>query len=326
MGIAIKRYIGILSLFFVLILSYVLARITSLVLTGYFPEKNVFVISQSNSTDTLNSQNRLQSVDAIIKRNFFDAQDSSFDQALPPVAETEDSADALSPVQTSGVATKTTLPISLVSTIAFGSGEDKMSSCVLEASGKSTVYSVGESLSFPQTQIVRILPKRVEFSNKGRLEFVEINLEDKIKPSSDSSVEVKSLASEEIPSEPKPEDGAEVADETGGVEQDGNHFRVKASLVQEALSQPDKLYTQARAQPYTENGKNAGFKFLKVTPKSLFHQLGIRKGDVVKAVNGKTLDMQSGMQTFSELKNLKNFEMDIVRRGSEQKYTYEVVE
>lgn len=322
MGLVIKRYIWILSLFFVLVLSYILARTTALVISGYFPEENFAASFTNQNPSLLQNQAKSVPIDDIINRNFFDALESTFENTA--TTETiEEVAEPDLPVQTTGVAVKTGLSITLVSTVAFGNGEDPMSSCVLLANNQTEVYGVGDNLGFPQTKLVRIQPKRIEFSNKGRLEYVEISDEEAVKTT--SPVEVTSVASLEPASEDT-EPTEEDAEDAGGVEQDGNHFKVKAALVQEAMSQPDKLYSQVRAIPYTENGKNAGFKFFKVSNKSIFHQLGIRRGDVVKTVNGKTLDMQSGMQTFSELKNLKNFEIDLSRKGTDQKFTYEVVD
>ena len=321
MGIVIKRYIWILSLFFVLILSYILARATALLISGYFPEENFGTLAASQNVSLLQNENKDVPIDVIINRNFFDATESTFDNTAN-TAPIEEVVEPDLPVQTTGVAVKTSLPITLISTVAFGNGEDHMSSCVLMASNQSEIYGVGDNLSFPQTKLIRIQPKRIEFSNKGRLEYVEIV--DEAAAKTPSTVEVTSVASIEPVGED--DETTEPSEDAGGIEQEGNHFKVKASLVQDAMSQPDKLYSQVRAIPYTENGKNAGFKFFKVSNKSIFHQLGIRRGDVVKAVNGKTLDMQTGMQTFSELKNLKNFEIDLSRKGTDQKFTYEVVD
>lgn len=326
MGIIIKKYIWVLSLLLVLIMSYLMARMVSLFIAGYFPDE-VFSSNANDSTvSVFDGGQKKISVDDIISRNFFDATESSFENANITIEDTppDENLENDKPVDNNGVAVKTSLSLTLVSTVSFGNGEDSLSSCVVEAERKSEVYAVGEALSFPQTKIVRILPKRIEFTNKGRLEYAEIP-EEAINPKSlDSPSDKSSSRITSRTSTKTDEDEAPVDEE--GIKQTGNHFIVKNAVVQSALQRPELLVRQARALPHFESGKPAGFQFSKVSTRSLFHQLGIRKGDIVKSVNGRILDMQSGMKTFAELKDMKNFEMAIVRKGTEETFTYEVVD
>ncbi len=317
-GIIIKKYVWLLSLIFVLLLSYILARMAALFVASYFPDENFAAVMTSGETALFAEASRQVAVDKIIQRNFFDATESSFENTTAtPTTDTPD--EEVAPVQTDGVAVKTSLALALVSTISFGNGEDRMSSCVVAVSSKQQVYGVGDALGFPQTQLIRVLPKRIEFSHKGRLEFAEIN-EDSV-PSTSSEPTV--IASNDEPAETPPE---EAEAPTEGINQEGNHFTVKKSLVDAALGNTADLLKQARAVQYYDNGKPVGYQFRKVSNKSIFYQLGIRRGDIVKSVNDKTLDMASGMQTFTELKDLRNFKIQVTRRGVDQEFTYDVVD
>jgi type II secretion system protein C len=301
-------------------MSYLLARTVSLFIAGYFPDE-VFEAPHAKSSISIFDSGELDvSVNDIIKRNFFDATESTFDKEVV-VEDTKPDLPEAPEVINNDEAVKTSLSMTLVSTVSFGNGENTLSSSVVEASRKSEVYAVGDVLPFPQTKVVRILPRRIEFLNKGRLEYTEIP-EDKIEPK--SLDDPKPRAKGKRPRQSKETEKSVSTEE--GIKQNGNHFIVKNALVQDALKKPELLYRQVRAMPHYDAGKPSGFKFFKVSRRSIFHKLGVRRGDIVKNVNGRTLDIQTGMKTFAELKDMKNFELDLVRKGVEQKFTYEVVD
>lgn len=328
MGSIVKKYVWILNLIAVAAVSYFLARMTTLLIAGYFPD--VVIPPKPPRIATTEMTGKSQSevdIDAIIKRNFFDSQESVFqhDAVIKPVvADNGDKADNQNKAPKNLSAVLTTLNIQLISTVAVGDGRDRLSSCVIQSGRAPDVYTVGGKKSFaPNTSITRILPRRVEFLNDGTLEYVE--LQDYAKGMNPRAQPEKNpLQSKRVQTVETPEDNGAGAG-SGSIEREGNNFTIPRVEVDKALANLAKIYTDIRAVPYFKNGKADGFKLINVKPGSLFEKLGLRRGDILRSINGTTLDIQSGLQTFNTLKNESSFTLEIERRGVEQSFSYQII-
>lgn len=315
MGVALKKYIWLLSLLLTIVISYFLAKMTTLFIEGQFPNV-VITAAKSKAGQTQVSQDivKIVDIDAILKRNFFDSKETEIianadDTVIDDTTEEQQVNLSSEPVQTS-------LDIKLIATTSVGSGKNPESSCVIRSGKTEDSYSIKSKESFaPSTQIVQILPKKVIFTNKNRLEFVL--LEDFVETSGLSTTPTSTMVTKH---ETREEGGSEE------VVQEGDRFQIKRSVVDEALAQIDKLYTDIRAVPYFKDGKANGFKLLSVKRGSFFDKLGLRRGDVLSTVNGTLLDIQSGLQTFNKLKNESTFEVALERRGEQKTFNYEIVE
>lgn len=288
---------------------------TTLFIESQFPNV-VITAAKSKAGQTRVSQDIVKTVniDAILKRNFFDSQETEIianadDTVIEELTEDQQVNLSSEPVQTS-------LDIQLIATTSVGNGKNPESSCVIRSGKTEDSYSIQSKESFASgTQIVQILPKKVIFTNKNRLEFVL--LEDFIKTSSLSTTATSTTVTKR---ETREDDSVE------GVAQEGDKFQIKRSAVDEALAQIDKLYTDIRAVPYFKDGKANGFKLLSVKRGSFFDKLGFRRGDILSTVNGTLLDIQSGLQTFNKLKNESTFEVALERRGEQKTFNYEIIE
>ncbi len=86
-----------------------------------------------------------------------------------------------------------------------------------------------------------------------------------------------------------------------------------------------KLLTQARAVPYTVNGKLEGYKIDYVTPQSFFDNLGLRVGDVLQRVNGVDIrDPVTMLTLFQQMKNERTVQLDVLRENQRTPLTYEI--
>ena len=251
------------------------------------------------------------SLKPIVERNIFDSQSTGLVE--PEVTATDDTA-----VDLTGEAAPTSLKVRLISTFSVGEGADDRSSCIIEGSegrGKQEVYTVNDKKQFaPEVRIVKILHNRVEFVNKGRLEYV--GLEDFTKVASlnvpPSALEPTVISKGEKEGEAKIEQAGE------------GKFVIDRAEIDAAIANLDKLYTQIRAVPHFKEGRPNGLKLLSVKKDSVFAKLGLKRGDILQKINGMELDIKKGLDIFNQLKTETSITIDVERGGARQSLEYEI--
>lgn len=308
-------------------LAYLLARMTTLFCASFYP--NVVISPMSPKTGVeLAGEVRPQDIDvgAIIGRNFFDSKETPIAKVADSQCETPPCGKPEPVVATPEEETKpqnltavrTSLDIHLISTFYVGDGRDPRSNCVIQSGKTTDTYRVAQTDSFaPSTKITRILSKRVEFVNKDQLEYVD--MPDFAKGMDPNAKPEKSALLDKQPTKVVKDDG-----EKADIQHEGNNFTIPRSEVDKALENLPKLYTDIRAVPYFKDGKADGFKLINVKASSLFEKLGLRRGDILKSINNTTLDLQSGLQTFNNLKNESSFTLAVERRGADQTFNYQI--
>lgn len=253
----------------------------------------------------------LEAYKPFIDRNLFDSQ------AVSGGDKTDVAEEELTTILT-GEAVATTLSIKLKSTFSVGAGMDSRSSASIEGGqAKVDTYTVNDTKQFhPDTKILKILYDRVEFTNKGRLEYVM--LEDFTK----GSVTLGRIAAnDKEPREDKKNDNKEDVK----VEQTSEgKFVIDRAEIEAALADIDKLLTQVRAVPHFKDGNQDGLKLLSVRSGSIFSSLGLKRGDILQKINGNELDLKRAAELFTQLKNENQIVMEIERKGTPQKMEYEI--
>ncbi len=107
-----------------------------------------------------------------------------------------------------------------------------------------------------------------------------------------------------------------------------NSFRMKRSDLNKYLSDMSSILMQARAIPNKDpiTGEINGFRLVDYQPGSIFEQLGIPKGAIIKSANGEEINsIQSAMAMFNQFKSGAdriNLGLDI--NGSPQTFNYEI--
>lgn len=305
----------LISLVAVALCSYFLARLTANLIAARFA--GGVSISQSVLAVPVAEENiaRLEEDDLkpVVERNIFDSK------AVAPGDKTEgDNADAQATEElvANGEAVATSLKIKLVSTYSVGDGMDDRSSCIISSGGKDgqQVYTVNDKNEFsPDTKIIKILNTRIEFINKGRLEFLE--LEDYAK-----GIDLnKPPQREEVIKETKGD-----GDETKIEKKGESSFVIDRAEIDAAIANLDKLYTQVRAVPHFKDGKADGLKLLSVRADSIFAKLGLKRGDVLQKINGVELDIKKGLEIFNQLKTENHLTIEIERQDKPVTQEYEI--
>lgn len=253
----------------------------------------------------------LEGYNIIVERNIFNSAASGVATA----------AEELPPEQLGelGPAVKTNLDIKVLGTLVVGDGTDRRSSAVI-AGGKgrgAEAYYPGEEPSFAPNVKLRLVAKdRIEFLNGGRLEYAELEDFASKKSIFASAEEIHgkapSLREEGAVTEPPSRASAE------------NRITIEQREIDEALQNLDKLMTEIRIVPNFKGGQPAGMKVLSVKPGSVISKLGVKRGDILEKINGEELDIKKGMELFSQMKDLKNFSLEISRGGKNQTLEYEI--
>lgn len=92
-----------------------------------------------------------------------------------------------------------------------------------------------------------------------------------------------------------------------------------------ALSDLNKVMTQARVAPYTVDGKISGYTIFEIVPGSLYSKLGLQNSDVVERVNGIEIKSPDTLyQLFQQIKHQRRIALDFIRGGKRESVNIEI--
>ena len=79
----------------------------------------------------------------------------------------------------------------------------------------------------------------------------------------------------------------------------------------------DEYIGKARVVPYFKGGEAYGFRVSNVERESMIYDLGVRSGDVIRAVNGQPIRTpEDAFKLYQEMQNETAVEVELERRGS----------
>jgi len=110
------------------------------------------------------------------------------------------------------------------------------------------------------------------------------------------------------------------------VEEEGdNRYAVKRDDLKNAISHSSQLFTQIRAIPNIQNGKQNGFSISDVEPGSVFEDLGLQDGDLLTAIDGKPItNPGEAVGLFSTIQNRPSVEITVMRDGHPLHLHYDI--
>jgi general secretion pathway protein C len=224
--------------------------------------------------------------------------------AEPEVVEPSrpDGLDGLEPVRTS-------LRVRLVGTMLANEPEWSMASIQDLASNETSVYMVADLIQ--GASVVGIERLRVLLNNNGRREFIdaepgaipatmpEVGLKPGMEPASGIGATVKTLGE--------------------------NSYEIPRQTILDAMSDLNGLAKDVRIVPAYKGGQANGFKLFGVRPGSLFSNIGIQNGDVVRRINGYDMNSpEKALELYSKLKDSGRIEIELERRGTSVTKTYNI--
>lgn len=104
-----------------------------------------------------------------------------------------------------------------------------------------------------------------------------------------------------------------------------NRWIISRSEIEKARADMNQLLKSARLEPKIVGGATQGFLVRMVRSNSLVAKLGIKRGDLIKEVNGVSLDSpEKALQVFQQLREAKKVSVNLLRRGKPLTFSYEV--
>lgn len=190
----------------------------------------------------------------------------------------------------------TELKLRLVGTNISSGGR---SYAIIEETAKheQDIFGVDESV-FDQAKLVALFPDKVLLKRSGSNETETLLLED----------------------------GAD----SGGGGEDGpregqTDFTVSENELNEELANLPRLLSQARAVPYFRGGQSVGMRLFAIRRGSLYEKLGLKNGDILKAVNDNSLsDPTQALKLFEQLKSERSIYLTVERNGEDVDLKYAI--
>ena len=100
---------------------------------------------------------------------------------------------------------------------------------------------------------------------------------------------------------------------------------VQRGLLDSYTKDIDKVWKDIGINEYKENSKLKGFKINFIKQGSDFEKLGLRRGDILKVVNGEELTSYNAAFSFyKNMESVENLSLTIIRDNQEMELEYEI--
>jgi len=110
----------------------------------------------------------------------------------------------------------------------------------------------------------------------------------------------------------------------GIIEKDGIKL-INRKLLTNYISSPEKIWKDIGISENKLNGKLHGFKINYVKRGSDFEKLGLKRGDLLMAINAEKLDnIGAVMSLYKDINNIENLTLTVERNGKSEDIEYEI--
>lgn len=203
------------------------------------------------------------------------------------------------------------LPITLIGTLVHSNPAKSVAAVEIKSKNMTGSFVVGSEIE-NLAKLEKVERGKIFFRNlnNGQLEYIEMK-QGNAKVAFDT---VKPVTSTLAPA------GKEV--QAVG----NNSFRIKRSDLNKYLNDLNSLLLQARAIPNTDsNGEINGYRLVDYQPGSIFDQLGLPRGTLLKRAGDEPItSIQAAMQAFQMFKSAPNIKLLVEIGGQEQTMNYDV--
>jgi len=113
--------------------------------------------------------------------------------------------------------------------------------------------------------------------------------------------------------------------DAGGIVDRGETKVISRNLIEDYTQNPDKIWKNIGLYEVKNGDKLDGFKVRFVRKGSPFEKLGLKRGDVIKAINGEPItDYATPMRMLRDADTIDDLSLTIERNHEEQELKYEV--
>jgi len=218
------------------------------------------------------------------------------------------------------VAEKIDLPYELVGISTFTAGKPPYA-ILSDRTGQQSVYKLGQTV--PKAgKLVEVDKDRVMIDHNGKRVAIVLPKEEMPGPP-------QGIRPMEPPAEDENADADANADDESfepNVEDLGdNRYRIPRSTIDHSIGNMSQLLTEIRAIPNIQNGRNNGFALSEIEPGSVFDEMGLEEGDVLRSVNGQIVtDPGQAMQMMNSLRGANSIIIQVLREGHPTTLTYQI--
>ena len=111
----------------------------------------------------------------------------------------------------------------------------------------------------------------------------------------------------------------------GDVVDAGDHKIVDKSLIDHYANNMDDIYKNIGITEIKKGNDFQGFKITFVKRGSPFAKLGLKRGDIIKSINGEEIDSyNAAFNSYKNIKNVENLTLVIIRGKKEMELEYEI--
>ena len=190
--------------------------------------------------------------------------------------------------------------------------ESEQSYAVIEDTRKKKqgLFRVGDTVE--NASIKMILRKKVVLTVGGKDEILLMD-SDKAKSSGTSRQETPQREMPEPYEERLPPVDAEDA------------VSLDRERINEALQNINQLMSQVKVRPHFQDGRPNGLLLSHIQQNSIFSEMGLQNGDIVKGVNGNMIEsVDDALKFYENLRASPSVELQIQRQGEEMSLSYQI--
>lgn len=226
-------------------------------------------------------------------------------------------------VETAPVANES-LDVTLIGTSQVTTGKPF---AIVESAGTQAVYQVGETIP-GAGELLSVGADRVMILHNGRRVALALPHQDLAPGPSVGLVRGRGRRGQRAPRPARAPRATPAAPETvgPGIHQLGpNRYVLDRSTVDSNMKNMAALFTQMRAVPKIDNGVATGFQLSEIQPNSVFQEIGLQNGDLVKAINGQPIgDPAKAFALVQSLQDQTLITVNVVRNGTPQLIYYKI--
>jgi len=116
-----------------------------------------------------------------------------------------------------------------------------------------------------------------------------------------------------------------VNNETSQITKVDDQYQLKRDLINTYTKNNSKIWKEISIQEIKKDGKIDGFEVKKLANKTVFKELGLQKGDVIKSVNNiKLKSYADAFAIYKKIDKTENLSIIIVRDNKEVELEYEI--
>ena len=190
--------------------------------------------------------------------------------------------------------------------------DDNNTIVTLEKLSKRTVIAKGEEFhGFKLRSATKYYALFLKSNKEYKLEFKKFKNHNKMKSKS-MIREVEDIIEDK-------------KDMTKDIEDDGYTKTIKRSFLNNYMKNPKDIWKDIGINEIKSGKSIAGFRVRFVKKDSGFDKLGIKRGDVILAINGEKLDSaKSAFNAYKDIKSIENLTLTVKRNNQEMELEYEI--